>query len=346
MTAMIMRRCGSFGLPRVLSSTLRRYSTPSGKQPDIYLDRLLDKEAPKYLFVGGKGGVGKTTWAAALAVRFGRSGLRTLCVSTDPAHSLSDALEVKLKGEPTLIEESLYGLEIDAEGALKDFAEAVSIDNVQKVTGLDMRSIASKVGIDTTPIEREIGGIVDSITKASTAPPGMDEVVAIARLMQLLHSSQYAEFDRIVIDTAPTGHTLRLLTLPTFIQAALTTSTQVYDKVSSALSAFTPLQTAYNTILGKSSEHAPEIIQERLKKARERVEEFQQGINNLNGVLQNAGESGFIVVSIPTQLGVDESLRLLEALPLAGIKIEQVMINQMPPVLVDSAADVEKLIEM
>ncbi|EER05579.1 ATPase GET3, putative [Perkinsus marinus ATCC 50983] len=273
-----------------------------------HLDRLLDKGAPKYLFVGGKGGVGKTTWAAALAVRFGRSGLRTLCVSTDPAHSLADALQVKLKGEPTMVEESLYGLEVDAKAAMREFAEAVSIDNVQKATGIDIRSLASKVGVDFTPIETQLGGM----SEVSTAPPGMDELVAMARLMQLLHSSNYAEFDRIVIDTAPTGHTLRLLALPTFIHTALTTTMQIYDKVSTAVTAFTPLRTVYNTVLGKGAELAPEAIQERLKEARERVEKFQEGISNLNGVLQNSAESGFMVVSIPTQLAVDESLRLIE----------------------------------
>ncbi|KAF4714835.1 hypothetical protein FOZ62_009804, partial [Perkinsus olseni] len=256
------------------------------RKPEIYLDRLLEKGAPKYLFVGGKGGVGKTTWAAALAVRFGRSGLRTLCVSTDPAHSLADALQVELKGEPTLVEESLYGLEVDAEAAMNEFAAAVSLENVQKATGVDLRSVASKVGVDIAPIEAELGGFLGGIGKASTAPPGMDEIVAMARMMQLLHSSRYAEFDRIVIDTAPTGHTLRLLSLPTFIHTALTATTQIYDKISAALKAFTPLQTVYNTVLGKGAEHAPEVLQERLKEARERVEQFQEGISNLNGVLQ------------------------------------------------------------
>ncbi|KAF4727187.1 hypothetical protein FOZ63_011840 [Perkinsus olseni] len=315
------------------------------RKPEIYLDRLLEKGAPKYLFVGGKGGVGKTTWAAALAVRFGRSGLRTLCVSTDPAHSLADALQVELKGEPTLVEESLYGLEVDAEAAMNEFAAAVSLENVQKATGVDLRSVASKVGVDIAPIEAELGGFLGGIGKASTAPPGMDEIVAMARMMQLLHSSRYAEFDRIVIDTAPTGHTLRLLSLPTFIHTALTATTQIYDKISAALKAFTPLQTVYNTVLGKGAEHAPEVLQERLKEARERVEQFQEGISNLNGVLQNSEESGFVVVSIPTQLAVDESLRLIEALPLAGMKIEQVLINQMPPVLVTADADVKELVE-
>ncbi|KAF4724397.1 hypothetical protein FOZ62_002645, partial [Perkinsus olseni] len=329
--------------------------------------------------------------------------------------------------------ESLYGLEVDAEAAMNEFAAAVSLDNVQKATGVDLRSrgldfcrawpvadcptglgngklpwsLASKVGVDIAPIETELGGFLGGIGKASTAPPGMDEIVAMVRLMQLLHSSRwkggahagrddimglfisvefchllfslsynlfhgrnkrsaglvdsqsgsrekpghfcalisYAEFDRIVIDTAPTGHTLRLLSLPTFIHTALTATMQIYDKVSAALKAFTPLQTVYNTVLGKGAEHAPEVVQERLKEARERVEQIQEGISNLNGVLQNAEESGFVVVSIPTQLAVDESLRLIEALPLAGMKIEQVVINQMPPVLVAGDADVKELVE-
>ncbi|KAF4664642.1 hypothetical protein FOZ61_000636 [Perkinsus olseni] len=344
------------------------------RKPEIYLDRLLEKGAPKYLFVGGKGGVGKTTWAAALAVRFGRSGLRTLCVSTDPAHSLADALQVELKGEPTLVEESLYGLEVDAEAAMNEFAAAVSLDNVQKATGVDLRSgwfrdrivgptglghgklpwcysslskvsVASKVGVDIAPIEAELSGFLGGVGKASTAPPGMDEIVAMARLMQLLHSSRYAEFDRIVIDTAPTGHTLRLLSLPTFIHTALTATTQIYDKVSAALKAFTPLQTVYSSYRSFMPDIPPHSRAQILFLARERVEQFQEGISNLNGVLQNSEESGFVVVSIPTQLAVDESLRLIEALPLAGMKIEQVVINQMPPVLVAADADVKDLVE-
>ncbi|KAF4685116.1 hypothetical protein FOZ60_006845 [Perkinsus olseni] len=261
---------------------------------------------------------------------------------------------------------------------MNEFAAAVSLENVQKATGVDLRSrglhfcracpVADrptglghgkatvvllialespwhpKVGVDIAPIEAELGGFLGGIGKASTAPPGMDEIVAMARLMQLLHSSRYAEFDRIVIDTAPTGHTLRLLSLPTFIHTALTATTQIYDKISAALKAFTPLQTVYSSYRSFMPD-TPHSRAQILFLARERVEQFQEGISNLNGVLQNAEESGFVVVSIPTQLAVDESLRLIEALPLAGMKIEQVLINQMPPVLVTADADVKELVE-
>jgi arsenite-transporting ATPase len=145
---------------------------------------------PRTILYTGKGGVGKTSVASCTARRLAATGLRTLVISTDPAHSLSESLQVPLGAEPVVAGEQLWGAEIDAQAELtrnwsgvRDWLGSVLIDR----------------GIDRISAHE------------LTVPPGMDELFSLLVLREQHNSGKW---DAIVVDCAPTGETLRLLAFP------------------------------------------------------------------------------------------------------------------------------------
>src|ERR671937_1863341 len=146
--------------------------------------------APRTILYTGKGGVGKTSVAAATARRCAAAGLRTVVLSTDPAHSLSDSLEAELSGEPTPVEPNLFAQEVQAQEEMERNWDAVQ----EWLTGL----LADR-GMDAISAEE------------LTVPPGMDELFS---LLQIKHHHEEGDFDCVIVDCAPTGETLRLLSFP------------------------------------------------------------------------------------------------------------------------------------
>ena len=144
----------------------------------------------RVLLFTGKGGVGKTTTAAATAARAAASGLKTLVLSTDPAHSLGDALGVPLTGEPVEVWDGLVAMQVDAQRAFER-----SWTEVQDY----LRSVLERAGVDALQAEE------------LTVLPGAEEVLALLELRRQAASGRY---DLVVVDCAPTGETLRLLALP------------------------------------------------------------------------------------------------------------------------------------
>jgi TRC40/GET3/ArsA family transport-energizing ATPase len=206
-----------------------RSAKASGAPDDESLQRLVGLPGRRYIFVGGKGGVGKTSTSAATAVKFADEGLRTLVISTDPAHSLGDALATDLSsGKVTPISEQggfLYALEVDLKEAVEEFQRIIA-----GLRSEETDSIAAKLGLS------EMTDIFD------TAPPGADELVALSKVISLVEEGEAKtalgesiSFDRIVIDTAPTGHTLRLLEYPRFISRLITKVLSLKGKLGSSL---------------------------------------------------------------------------------------------------------------
>ena len=145
---------------------------------------------PRTILYTGKGGVGKTSVAAATARRCAAQGLRTLVLSTDPAHSLSDSLEVALGGEPTPVAELLWGQEVQAQAEMERNWSAVRAWLGQLLVGR---------GVDRVSAEE------------LTVPPGLDELFSLLKVKAHYESG---EFDALIVDCAPTGETLRLLSFP------------------------------------------------------------------------------------------------------------------------------------
>ncbi|MCG2770017.1 MAG: ArsA family ATPase, partial [Anaerolineae bacterium] len=146
----------------------------------------------RFIFFGGKGGVGKTTAAAATALYLARQRPeeRILVVSTDPAHSLGDSFDQAIGGQAVPIEGSLFALELDSERLLAEWKQ-------------ECDPMITQVAERGTYFDAE--DINDFLLLTL---PGLDEAMAIMQIVALAEEGQY---DRVVVDTAPTGHTLRLL---------------------------------------------------------------------------------------------------------------------------------------
>ena len=151
--------------------------------------------APLILFTG-KGGVGKTTVSSATAVHYAANGLKTILVSSDPAHSTDDVLGVKIGSKPTKIAKNLWAMNIHAESKAQDFANTLN------------RQMSSMM--------HNVPGFDPDILTDMAAFPGVDEYFAMEEIYAL---TQQSEYDVVIFDTAPTGHTLKMLVAPDAIRS-------------------------------------------------------------------------------------------------------------------------------
>ena len=160
------------------------------------MDQLFDR---RIIFVGGKGGVGKTTTAGALALMAAESGRSTLLVSTDPAHSLGDVFDTQIGNEETSLGPNLLGLEIDPEAEAESHIATVK---------MSMKSLVAP------KMYREI----DRQLELARHSPGTMEAALLERMADLMAEAR-SLFDLLIFDTAPSGHTIRLLSLPEVLGA-------------------------------------------------------------------------------------------------------------------------------
>jgi arsenite-transporting ATPase len=198
----------------------------------------------------------------------------------------------------------LFAAEIDAQSALQDFRE--------KLAGFDVERLAVTLGVSTDLLEslglREFSGLLNN------PPPGLDELVALGNVMD----DKSNEYDVIVVDTAPTGHTLRLLALPQFLDGLLGKLIKLRMKLSG-------LTSTLQAFLGDTG--AQERAQT-LDNAMEKLEEFKIKMMKVEERLQDNGTTNFLVVTIPTTLAVKESERLVVELKQKGIAVSDVVVNQ------------------
>ena len=157
-------------------------------------DLTENQSKPRVIIYSGKGGTGKTTVSSSTAVALARQGKRVLIMSSDPAHSLSDVFNVQIsRNEPLKIEKNLYGLEVDTIYELKK-----NMSGFQKFVSSSYKN----------------QGIDSGMASELTTQPGLDEIFALSRL---LDEAQSGKWDTVVLDTSPTGNTLRLLAYPEII---------------------------------------------------------------------------------------------------------------------------------
>jgi arsenite-transporting ATPase len=262
-------------------------------------DALTDPDAPEYVLYGGKGGVGKTTMAAATALSSALSGTETLVVSTDPAHSLSDTLGVDVPAEPTRIREDapLYAAEIDPDAAMEAELGALGGDG-GPAEGVDDGSPLGGLGA--------MGDALGDLGMGGTMP-GADEAAAMRQLLEYLDDPR---FDRVVVDTAPTGHTLRLLELPDVLDSMVGRLLSMREKFGGMMEGLKGMVGA-----GGGGE-GPDL------------DELKDRIERLRAVLRDPDRTDFRVVMVPEEMSVVESERLVDRLGEYGIPVQTLVVNR------------------
>ncbi len=261
----------------------------------------------RLLLFGGKGGVGKTTTSSATAVWLADSGLRVLLVSSDPAHSTSDSLGVSIGSKVTPIEgvDGLWGLEMDPEAKISSLLPKVgsAMEKMNSSGGL------GGLGMMLDPkAKEEIKDIKGEIKTSDMVLPGLDEAMAFEELLQHVENPNW---DVIVFDTAPTGHTLRFLSLPELIEAWSDRLIRMM-RVSGGIRSM---------VFGRKESDA----------MKDELEKFQRRVLHVRRVLSNDEITSFTLVTIPERMGVNETIRAKKSLEEFNLPIGGCLVNRLTP---------------
>lgn len=246
----------------------------------------------KLILFGGKGGVGKTTCSSCVGIYLSEKNKNTLLISTDPAHSLSDSLGLEIGDQIRQISGAarLSGLEINAEKAFSQFKLQYG-DEIKRI--LDTSTYLSEEDIDE----------VFSLTI-----PGIDEVMGFKTIVDLIEE---AKFDKYVVDTAPTGHALRLLTLPGLLDDWIKVMAKMRWKYRYIKKTF-------------AGEYTPDKVDDFLLNLKKTVKKIE-------GLLRDEKRCEFIVVVIPEDMAIKETERLVKSLTQYRIKVRHLIINNIIP---------------
>lgn len=233
----------------------------------------------------GKGGVGKTSLAAASAIHYASIGEQTLVVSIDPAHSLSDSFEKTLGSEPTKISKNLFAMELDAKKALKRNSPLTKqIHYFMKQAGLHDVDVLETL-------------------------PGTDEVMAYDMLVEFIESGKYG---RIIFDAAPSGHALRFLSIPKYMDEWLKKLYRVTRQVLGAVQ----LMKRHSRI---------DIPSYKLEhEERDRMLRIYQTLTNPKYTL-------LYIVMIPEKMCIAETERVITTLSNYGFLVKNIIVNQILP---------------
>jgi len=259
-------------------------------EPTVLVPAPAPSTQMQFMLFAGKGGVGKTTLSCVTAVRMARDFLekRVLLFSADPAHSLSACLQTKIGPQPKLLLPGLWAMEIDSKAEfeklkaryaedLEHFLESVS-------RGFDLT-------FDRVVLERML----------DLAPPGLDEVMALTRILDFMAHDSY---DLFILDCASTGHLIRLLELP--------------DLINQWLKVFFNLFLKYEHIL-----QMPGFTEELVA--------ISRNLKKLRELLQDPAAAALYPVSIPTRMALEETRDLLAACGRLGIAVPFMFLNLLTP---------------
>lgn len=256
------------------------------------------------LFFGGKGGVGKSTSASAFALASAEAGYRTLLVSTDPAHNLSDLFDQAIGDEKTALAGNLWGMEIDPQQEASRYIERVK----QNLKGVVRSSMADEVN-------RQID--------MAAVSPGSDESALFDRLIHIILEEKEA-VDTIVFDTAPTGHTVRLLSLPEMMEAwmegMLKRRSKVNDNYSQWMNDGEPVEDPIYQIL------------------MERKDRFSR----VRRILMDPKRTACVYVLVPEKLPIAETKRALQLLEQVNMPVPAILINKCMPESAGSSPFIQK----
>ncbi len=247
---------------------------------------------PRTILYTGKGGVGKTSVAAATARRCAAAGQRTIVLSTDPAHSLADALGVPIGSAPVAIGPQLWAQQVSAQDELE-----LNWSAVRTWAG----DILLEKGVDRISAEE------------LTVPPGMDELFS---LLQLKRHHESGDYDVIVVDCAPTGETLRLLSFPDVARWWLT---KVFPQQSRLMEAARPFARAVLDV----SLPGEAVIDE--------IHALTRNLIAMNEILRDSEHVSLRLVMNPDRMVINEARRTFTYLNLYGFLTDAVIVNRVFP---------------
>jgi len=247
---------------------------------------------PRTILYTGKGGVGKTSVAACTARRCAALGQRTLVISTDPAHNLSESLGVELSAEPQQADPLLWGQEVNAQEEMERHWSGVQ----EWLSELFMER-----GVDRISAEE------------LTVPPGMDELFSLLRL-QAQHDS--GEWETIVVDCAPTGETLRLLSFPDvarwWIEKVFPMERQILAAARPIARSLLDIQLPSQAVFGD-------------------IQRLSQNLIAMNEILRDRERATIRLVMNPDKMVIGEAMRTFTYLNLYGYLTDAVVVNRIFP---------------
>lgn len=250
---------------------------------------------------GGKGGVGKTTCASSSAIWAAEHGRNTLIISTDPAHSLGDSLGVDLPpGEPKQIPgiDNLTALEINPKANISEFR---GLTNINPIEEMGMPDIMGGM-----PLMEDLQELT------SMNPPGIDEALALLKMLEFIETEH--NYDLIIFDTAPTGHTLRFLSLPETLSGWIGKLINMRIKFGNMFGAIKRIFTREE----KKEDNSLKIL-----------ERLNNSILNARDDLTNPLKNSFVIVMIPEEMAITETGRLLNELIKNNIPVSNIVVNQL-----------------
>ncbi len=250
---------------------------------------------------GGKGGVGKTTCASSSAIWAAEHGRNTLIISIDPAHSLGDSLGVDLPpGEPKQIPsiDNLTALEINPKANISEFR---GLTNINPIEEMGMPDIMGGM-----PLMEDLQELT------SMNPPGIDEALALLKMLEFVETEH--NYDLIIFDTAPTGHTLRFLSLPETLSGWIGKLINMRIKFGNMFGAIKRIFTREE----KKEDNSLKIL-----------ERLNNSILNARDDLTNPLKNSFVIVMIPEEMAITETGRLLNELIKNNIPVSNIVINQL-----------------
>ncbi len=250
---------------------------------------------------GGKGGVGKTTCASSSAIWAAEHGRNTLIISIDPAHSLGDSLGVDLPpGEPKQIPsiDNLTALEINPKANISEFRGLTNINPIEEMGMPD--------------IMRGMPLMEDLQELTSMNPPGIDEALALLKMLEFVETEH--NYDLIIFDTAPTGHTLRFLSLPETLSGWIGKLINMRIKFGNMFGAIKRIFTREE----KKEDNSLKIL-----------ERLNNSILNARDDLTNPLKNSFVIVMIPEEMAITETGRLLNELIKNNIPVSNIVVNQL-----------------
>ena len=263
------------------------------------------------LFFGGKGGVGKTTVSAGTALAMAAEGRRVLLVSTDPAHNLGHLFNREVGSQAVRLAPNLDGMELDPEETVNQ--------HLEEVAGSLRRLMAP-----------HLAGEVDKHIELSRDAPGMQEAAIMEKIAEVVEIAA-KNYDLLVFDTAPSGHTARLIALPEMMSAwtdGLITRRDKAERFSSVLRNMGSDKSVGNKIFG-GDEKDP--LADRESRIRSLLNRRRRRFGDLRTALSDPARTSFVIVLAAERLPVLETIQLNAQLKRTGVKVGGLVVNKRSP---------------